>query len=97
MLASGDWWAPRYNDRPFFDKPVPFHQLQALAMRTFSDREFAIRIVPATAGLALVFTTFGSARRCGRLRWGWPGRSPSGEPGAVRSRALRFGQDDVTG
>jgi 4-amino-4-deoxy-L-arabinose transferase-like glycosyltransferase len=57
MLASGDWWAPYYNDQPFFDKPVLFHQLQALALRTFSDREFAVRIVPATAGLALIGIT----------------------------------------
>jgi len=59
--------------RPFFDKPVPFHQLRALAMRTFSDREFAIRIVPATAGLALVAIWLCSARRCGRLRSDRPG------------------------
>jgi 4-amino-4-deoxy-L-arabinose transferase-like glycosyltransferase len=57
MLASGDWWAPHYNGRPFFDKPVLFHQLQALAMRTFSDPEFAARIVPAAAALALVAIT----------------------------------------
>ena len=57
MLASGDWWAPHYNGQPFFDKPVLFHQLQALAMRTFSDPEFAARIVPASAALVLVATT----------------------------------------
>jgi 4-amino-4-deoxy-L-arabinose transferase-like glycosyltransferase len=57
MLASGDWWAAHYNERPFFDKPVLFHQLQALAMRTFSDPEFAARIVPAVAALVLVATT----------------------------------------
>jgi 4-amino-4-deoxy-L-arabinose transferase-like glycosyltransferase len=63
MLASGDWWAPHYNERPFFDKPVLFHQLQALAMRTFSDPEFATRIVPALAALVLAATTlwFGAA------------------------------------
>src|SRR6476660_9796446 len=54
MLASGDWWAPYYNEQPFFDKPVLFHQLQGLAMRVFSDPEFAVRIVPASAALALV-------------------------------------------
>ena len=27
MIATGDWWAPYYNEQPFFDKPVLFHQL----------------------------------------------------------------------
>jgi 4-amino-4-deoxy-L-arabinose transferase-like glycosyltransferase len=58
MLASGDWWAPHYNEQPFFDKPVLFHQLQALAMRTFADPELGVRFVPATAALALVAITF---------------------------------------
>ena len=33
MIATGDWAAPFYNEEPFFDKPVLFHQLQATAMR----------------------------------------------------------------
>jgi 4-amino-4-deoxy-L-arabinose transferase-like glycosyltransferase len=57
MLTSGDWWAPYYNEQPFFDKPVLFHQLQALAMRVFADPEFAVRIVPASAALVLVAIT----------------------------------------
>jgi 4-amino-4-deoxy-L-arabinose transferase-like glycosyltransferase len=57
MLAAGDYWAPYYNEQPFFDKPVLFHQLQALAMRTLSDPEVAARIVPALAGLGLVAIT----------------------------------------
>jgi 4-amino-4-deoxy-L-arabinose transferase-like glycosyltransferase len=57
MVASGDWWAPYYNEQPFFDKPILFHQLQAAAMKLFSDPEFAARIVPATAALALIGIT----------------------------------------
>jgi 4-amino-4-deoxy-L-arabinose transferase-like glycosyltransferase len=57
MLASGDWWAPYYNEQPFFDKPVLFHQLQALAMRIFADPELGARIVPAAAALALTVIT----------------------------------------
>src|SRR5215213_5181903 len=57
MLAAGDWWAPYYNEQPFFDKPVLFHQLQALAMRTFHDPELAARIVPAIAALLLIAVT----------------------------------------
>lgn len=57
MIASGDWWAPRYNGQPFFDKPVLFHQLQGLAMKTFADPELGVRIVPAAAALILVAIT----------------------------------------
>jgi 4-amino-4-deoxy-L-arabinose transferase-like glycosyltransferase len=63
MLAAGDWWAPYYNEQPFFDKPVLFHQLQGIAMRLLADPESAARIVPALAGLGLVAITvwFGRA------------------------------------
>jgi 4-amino-4-deoxy-L-arabinose transferase-like glycosyltransferase len=57
MLSTGDWWAPYYNEEPFFDKPVLFHQLQALAMGGIADAEFAARIVPALAALGLVAIT----------------------------------------
>jgi 4-amino-4-deoxy-L-arabinose transferase-like glycosyltransferase len=63
MLASDDWWAPYYNEQPFFDKPVLFHQLQGLAMRVVSDPELAARLVPASAalGLAAITVWFGAA------------------------------------
>jgi 4-amino-4-deoxy-L-arabinose transferase-like glycosyltransferase len=63
MVATGDWLAPYYNDEPFFDKPVLFHQLQGAAMLVFGETEFAARIVPALAGLCLVLVTiwFGSS------------------------------------
>jgi 4-amino-4-deoxy-L-arabinose transferase-like glycosyltransferase len=63
MVATGDWWAPSFNEQPFFDKPMLFHQLQGTAMLLFSDAEFASRFVPALAALGLVFVTlwFGSA------------------------------------
>src|SRR6185295_20297232 len=57
MLSAGDWWAPYYNEQPFFDKPVLFHQLQGAAMRVFADPELAARIVPALAGLGLIAIT----------------------------------------
>jgi 4-amino-4-deoxy-L-arabinose transferase-like glycosyltransferase len=58
MIATGDWWAPHYNEEPFFDKPVLFHQLQATAMSLIDDPELAARIVPALAALGLVAVTF---------------------------------------
>jgi 4-amino-4-deoxy-L-arabinose transferase-like glycosyltransferase len=57
MVATGDWLAPYYNDQPFFDKPALFHQLQGAAMVVFGPTEFAARIVPALAALALVLVT----------------------------------------
>ena len=57
LLASGDWLAPYYNNQPFFDKPILFHLLQAIAMAVLGATEFAARIVPALAALALVGIT----------------------------------------
>jgi 4-amino-4-deoxy-L-arabinose transferase-like glycosyltransferase len=63
MVAAGDWWAPYYNEQPFFDKPVLFHQLQGAAMVLVRDPELAARLVPALAALGLVGITawFGAA------------------------------------
>src|SRR6185295_4761957 len=57
MVATGDWWAPFYNEEPFFDKPVLFHQLQGASMLLFDDAELAARFAPALAGLGLVLIT----------------------------------------
>jgi 4-amino-4-deoxy-L-arabinose transferase-like glycosyltransferase len=57
MLETGDWWAPYYNGQPFFDKPIFFHQLQAVAMLVLGENELGARIVPALAALALVLFT----------------------------------------
>lgn len=57
MVATGDWWAPYYNEEPFFDKPVLFHQLQAASMLVFDDAELAARFAPAMAALGLVIIT----------------------------------------
>jgi 4-amino-4-deoxy-L-arabinose transferase-like glycosyltransferase len=57
MVEAGDWWAAYYNEEPFFDKPVLFHQLQGAAMVAFGANEFGARLVPALAALALVGIT----------------------------------------
>jgi 4-amino-4-deoxy-L-arabinose transferase-like glycosyltransferase len=57
MIATADWSAPFYNEQPFFDKPVLFHQLQGTAMRLVSDPELGARLVPALAALGLVAIT----------------------------------------
>ena len=69
MIATSDWSAPYYNEQPFFDKPVLFHQLQGAAMRLFSDPEFGARLVPALAALGLVAITvwFGTVMVSGEV------------------------------
>jgi 4-amino-4-deoxy-L-arabinose transferase-like glycosyltransferase len=57
MIATSDWSAPFYNEQPFFDKPVLFHQLQGTAMRLAGDPEFGARIVPALAALGVIAIT----------------------------------------
>ena len=57
MLATADWGAPYYNEEPFFDKPMLFHHLQGAAMALFGPTEFAARLVPALAALAIVLLT----------------------------------------
>jgi 4-amino-4-deoxy-L-arabinose transferase-like glycosyltransferase len=57
LIVTGDWWAPHYNEQPFFDKPIFFHQLQAAAMLLAGQNELGARLVPALAALALVLFT----------------------------------------
>jgi 4-amino-4-deoxy-L-arabinose transferase-like glycosyltransferase len=57
MMATGDWWAPYFNEEPFYDKPVLFHQLQGVAMLVLGPTELAARTVPALASLALIGLT----------------------------------------
>lgn len=57
LIVTGDWWAPYYNDQPFFDKPIFFHQLQAVAMLVAGQNELGARLVPALAALGLVLFT----------------------------------------
>lgn len=57
LVRSGDYLAPYYNEEPFFDKPILFHWLQAVPMLLFGPTEFAARLVPALAALALIAVT----------------------------------------
>ena len=57
LIVTGDWWAPYYNEQPFFDKPIFFHQLQAVAMLVAGQNELGARLVPALAAVALVLFT----------------------------------------
>jgi 4-amino-4-deoxy-L-arabinose transferase-like glycosyltransferase len=57
MLAAHNWLVPMYDGRPFFDKPVLFHWLQMASFWLLGVSEFAARLVPAVAALALLGST----------------------------------------
>jgi 4-amino-4-deoxy-L-arabinose transferase-like glycosyltransferase len=56
-VTGGRHISPYFNEVPFFDKPVLFHQLQSAAMLMLGPTELAARIVPALASLALIDLT----------------------------------------
>lgn len=57
LVSRSDWFAPFYNDEPFFDKPIPFYWLQAVPMTLGIDPELAARLGPAISGVLLVLVT----------------------------------------
>jgi 4-amino-4-deoxy-L-arabinose transferase-like glycosyltransferase len=57
MVESGDWLVPRYEGRPFFDKPILSYWLMAVAMKGLGTTPAAARLVPVLAALALVGVT----------------------------------------
>ena len=57
MVESGDWIVPRYEGRPFFDKPILSYWLMAAAMNAFGTSPAAARLVPVLAALGLVLVT----------------------------------------
>jgi 4-amino-4-deoxy-L-arabinose transferase-like glycosyltransferase len=58
LLETGDWLAPTYNGEPYFDKPVLFHQIQAISMLALGQNELGARAPSALAGVALVWATW---------------------------------------
>jgi len=57
LIRTHDLATPYYNEEPFFDKPIFFHLIQAVPMTLLGPTEFAARLVPALAALALVGIT----------------------------------------
>ncbi len=57
MVESGDWIIPRYEGKPFFDKPILSYWLMAAAMEGFGTTAGAARLVPVLAALGLVLAT----------------------------------------
>ena len=52
MVLSGDWLSPQIYGKYWFDKPIFFYWLTALAYKIFGFTDFASRFFPSFMGLA---------------------------------------------
>lgn len=52
MVLSGDWLSPQIYGRYWYDKPIMFYWLTALAFKLWGFTEFAARFFPVLFGLA---------------------------------------------
>ncbi|HXY41386.1 MAG TPA: glycosyltransferase family 39 protein [Vicinamibacteria bacterium] len=57
MAEGGDWLVPRYEGRPFFDKPILSYWLMAVGMKALGPTPAAARVVAVASALALVLAT----------------------------------------
>jgi len=57
MVESGDWVVPRYEGKPFFDKPILSYWLMAAAMEWLGPHAGAARLVPVLAAVGMVLAT----------------------------------------
>jgi 4-amino-4-deoxy-L-arabinose transferase-like glycosyltransferase len=57
MVESGDWVIPRYEGKPFFDKPILSYWLMACAMDRLGPSAGAARLVPVAASIGVVLAT----------------------------------------
>ncbi|MGE4588244.1 MAG: ArnT family glycosyltransferase [Acidaminococcaceae bacterium] len=63
MLQSGDWVSPQIYGNYWYDKPVMFYWLTAIAYKMFGFTEFASRFFPAVFGvLAVSLAAFGGKK-----------------------------------
>jgi len=58
MILSEDWITPKFNGEPFYDKPVFYNWLVALAFLVFGFTEFAARLPAAVLGSGCVIITY---------------------------------------
>ena len=62
MLRTGDWIVPWFNGAHRYDKPALIYWLQAAAMATFGEGEFAARL-PSALGVAVAAVSTSSLAR----------------------------------
>ena len=83
MVRSGDWITPTFNGEPFFDKPVLFNWLEALAFLVFGFTEFAARLPAAILGTGCVLVTYLLGRKLANATVGFLA-------GAILATAVEF-------
>jgi 4-amino-4-deoxy-L-arabinose transferase-like glycosyltransferase len=67
MKQRGDWWTPRFQDAPWFEKPPLLYWLMILGMHLFGEKEFALRLPSVLMfGLTLILIVAWGERRLGR-------------------------------
>ena len=54
MVLSGDWLSPQIYSHYWYDKPIFFYWLTALAYKMFGFTEFASRFFPSLFGVGSV-------------------------------------------
>ncbi len=71
MVLSGDWLSPQIYGHYWYDKPIFFYWLTALAFKLFGFGEFAARFFPAVFGLGgLALLAWGAHKLYdGRTAW----------------------------
>src|SRR3954469_9718875 len=52
MVQRGDYVTPTFLGEPFLDKPILFFWAEAVSLRAFGNREFAVRLPPLLFGVA---------------------------------------------
>jgi 4-amino-4-deoxy-L-arabinose transferase-like glycosyltransferase len=57
MVRAKSWLVPLLDGRPFIDKPVLFHWLQAASVALLGESEFAVRLPTALAAVGVFFLT----------------------------------------
>jgi 4-amino-4-deoxy-L-arabinose transferase-like glycosyltransferase len=68
MIGSHEWLVPLLDGRPYIDKPVLFHWLQAASFLLLGGTEFAARLPSALSAISLLAMTWW----CGRRLFGPP-------------------------
>ncbi|MFN8058233.1 MAG: glycosyltransferase family 39 protein [Vicinamibacterales bacterium] len=91
MVERGDWVTPRFNGRPFLDKPVLFFWVEACAIRVLGANEIGVRLPGLLFGLLGALTAGVLARRAfgaHAARWTWLVASSAAVPLAVAQAAV---------
>jgi len=67
MKQRGDWWTPRFQGAPWFEKPPLLYWLMIPGMHLFGEGEFALRLPSVLMfGLTLILIVAWGERRLGK-------------------------------